>query len=173
MAKIQQIQIKFVAVEDRLLLRVSSTDHVEFRFWMTRRFVNLIWPAVQKALADTPRIQTQPSTAVKKELLAFEHKKAVGDSDFKTPFKETPKSLPLGDQPILLAKMQLRQNANGEIVMALAPEQGPGIDLPLTASLLHSLTELISSATRIAAWELSIPVDDSPLTSVPDDVTVN
>ena len=173
MAKIQQIQIKFVAVEDRLLLRVSSSDQVEFRFWMTRRFVNLIWPALQKALADTPRIQTQPSMEVKKELLAFEHQKAVSDSDFKTPFKETPKALPLGDQPVLLAKMQLRKSDTGEVVMALAPEQGPGIDLALTASLLHSLTELISNAARIADWALSSPIGDGPLTAVPDNVTVN
>ncbi len=173
MAKIQQIQIKFVAVEDRLLLRVSSSDQVECRFWMTRRFVNLIWPALQQALADTPRIQTQVSAEVKKELLAFEHKKAVRDSDFNTPYKESPKSLPLGEQPILLAKMQLRKSESGEIVMALAPEQGPGIDLALTASLLHSLTELISNASHIAEWALSTPIEESSLTSMPDDATVN
>ena len=61
MANMQQIQLKFDAIEDSLLLRVSSTDDVEFRFWMTRRFVNLIWPALQKVLSETPRIQTQSS----------------------------------------------------------------------------------------------------------------
>lgn len=173
MANIQQIQLKFVAVEDRLLLRVSSTDELEFRFWMTRRFVNLIWPALQKALSETPRIQTQPSSEVKKEILAFEHEKAVSDSDFKTPFKETPKTLPLGDQPILLAKMQMRRNDAGAMIMALAPEQGQGIDLALNTGLLHSLTELISNAARIAEWDLSTTVGEGSLTAVPDNVTVN
>ena len=69
--------------------------------------------------------------------------------------------------------MQLRKSDTGEVVMALAPEQGPGIDLALTASLLHSLTELISNAARIADWALSSPIGDGPLTAVPDNVTVN
>jgi hypothetical protein len=173
MANMQQIQLKFDAIEDSLLLRVSSTDDVEFRFWMTRRFVNLIWPALQKALSETPRIQTQSSPEAKKELLAFEHEKAVSDSDFKTPFKETPKNLPLGDQPILLAKMQMPRTDAGATVMALAPEQGPGIDLALNAGLSHSLTELISNAASIAAWDLSTTIDESTISAVPENVKVN
>jgi hypothetical protein len=173
MANIEQIQIKFVAVEDRLLLRVSSSDALEFRFWMTRRFVNLIWPALQKALSETPRIKTQPSSDAKRELLAFEHNKAVSDSDFKTPFNETPKTLPLGDQPILLAKMHMRRNNAGAMVIALAPEQGAGIDLALNPGLLHSLTELISNAARSAEWDLSSPINDPTVSAAPDNVTVN
>ena len=173
MANIEQIQIKFVAVEDRLLLRVSSSDALEFRFWMTRRFVNLMWPALHKALAETPRIKAQTSLEAKKELLLFEHNKAVSDSDFKTPFKETPKTMPLGDQPILLAKMHLRRNDAGATVMALGPEHGAGIDLALTPGLLHSLIELIGNAARIAEWNLLSPTHDSALTAAPDNVTLN
>ncbi len=173
MATIEQIQIKFVAVEDRLLLRVSSSDELEFRFWMTRRFINLIWPALHQAVAEAPRIQTQPTSNAKRELIAFEHETAVSNSDFATPFKETQKTMPLGDQPIVLAKMQMRRNESGAIVMALAPEQGQGIDLALNSGLLHSLIELISNAARIAEWDLSSLVEDEPVVTAPDNVTVN
>ncbi len=173
MATIEQIQIKFVAVEDRLLLRVSSSDALEFRFWMTRRFVNLVWPALHQAVSEAPRIQTQPTSDAKRELLAFEHDKAVSKSDFATPFKESKKTMPLGDQPILLAKMHMRRNDSGAIIMALAPEHGQGIDRALNSGLLHSLIELISSAARIAEWNLSSLVDDKPVSATPDNVTVN
>lgn len=173
MAQIDQIQIKFVAVEDRLMLRVSSNDNLEFRFWMTRRFVKLIWPALGKALKETPRIQTQASPTAKKELLAFEHQKAVSDSDFRTPYKETPKDLPLGDQPLLLAKMQIRRNEDGSTIMSLGPEEGAGIDLALNTGLLHSLAELISNGARIAEWELPSPVEQEATPATPDNVTVN
>jgi hypothetical protein len=173
MAHIDQIQIKFVAVEDRLLLRVSSSDDLEFRFWMTRRFVKLIWPALGKALKATPRIQTQSSPAAKRELLAFEHQKAVIDSDFKTPYKETPKTLPLGNSPVLLAKMQMRRNDDGSTVMSLGPEEGAGIDLALDTGLLHSLAELISNGARVAEWDLVSPIEDNSTTAAPADATVN
>lgn len=173
MAQINQIQIKFIAVEDRLLLRVSSGDDLEFRFWMTRRFVKLIWPALGKVLKETPRIQTQASPAAKKELLAFEHQKAVSDSDFKTPYKETSKTLPLGSKPILLAKMQIHRNGDGSTIMSLGPEEGAGIDLSLDTGLLHSLVELINNGAKIAEWDLASPLEDRSATATPDNVTVN
>jgi len=173
MAQIDQIQIKFVAVEDRLLLRVSSSGDLEFRFWMTRRFVKLIWPALGKMLKETPRIQTQASADAKRELLAFEHDKAVNDSDFKTPYKDTPRTLPLGEQPVVLAKMQMRREEDGSTIMSLGPEEGAGIDLALNDGLLHSLAELISNGARIAEWELSSPIETGSGVSTPDDVTMN
>ena len=172
MAQLQQIQVKFSAAEDRLLLRVSSDDDLEYLFWITRRFVNLIWPTILKSLATTPSIKMQTSPQAKKEVLAFEHQKAVSNSDFKTQYKETAKTLPLGEQPILLAKLQVRRKADGLMVMALAPENGVGIDLALNVGLLHSLAELISNSVRIAEWDLQTPIK-SPTAEAAAKVTIN
>ncbi|MFT4580423.1 MAG: hypothetical protein ACI915_004416 [Gammaproteobacteria bacterium] len=173
MAQIQQIQIKFVAAEDRLLLRVSSSDELEFRFWLTRRFVKLISPAIENALKESPTVRTQVSPVAKKEVFAFEHQKAVSNSDFKTPFKESPKELPLGADPILLAKMQMRRNADGPMVMALAPEQGAGIDLALNPKLLHSLAELITNGVRLAEWDIPSTIAPPSANELPDKHTLN
>lgn len=173
MAQIQQIQIKFVAAEDRLMLRVSGSDNSEFRFWLTRRFVKLMWPSVVDSLEATPSMQASVSPIAKKEVLAFEHEKAVTDSDFKTPYNEKPKALPLGTEPILLVKMQIRRNGDGTMVMALAPEQGPGIDLALNAKLLHSLTALIANSVRVAEWGLPLTIGEQNGQSKPGNVTLN
>ncbi|MFT4560781.1 MAG: hypothetical protein ACI9BW_000516 [Gammaproteobacteria bacterium] len=173
MAQIQQIQIKFVAVEDRLLLRVSSSDELEFRFWLTRRFVKLITPAIENALKGSPTVLTQASPIAKKEVFAFEHQKAVNNSDFKTPFKESPKQLPLGSDPILLAKLQMRRNADGTMTMALAPEQGAGIDLALNPNLLHSLAELVSNGIRLAEWDITSTLAQPMADELPDNQTIN
>lgn len=154
MAKIEQIQIKFVPVEDRLLMRVAGDEGLEFRFWLTRRFVKMIWPALGNALKLSPTIQTQASPIAQREVLAFEHEKAVSDADFKTPYKESPKTLPLGDAPILLSKMQLRRNPDGAFTMSLGPETGAGIDLAINNKLLHSVAELIANGAQLAQWEL-------------------
>jgi hypothetical protein len=132
-----------------------------------------MWPALGNALKQSPRIQTQVSPVAKKELLAFEHQKAVSNSDFKTPYKDTPKTCPLGDSPVLLAKMQMRQNADGSLVLALGPESGAGIDLALNNGLLHSLAELINNAANLAQWDLSALIDGPSVSLPPENATVN
>lgn len=155
MAKIEQIQIKFVPVEDRLLMRVAGNEGLEFRFWLTRRFVRMIWPALGKALQLSPGVQTQASPLAQREVLAFEHEKAVSDADFGTPYKEaSPKTLPLGDEPLLLSKMQLRREPDGSFMMSLGPESGAGIDLAINDKLLHSVAELMANGAQLAQWEL-------------------
>jgi len=173
MAQIEQMQIKFDPVEDRLLMRVSGGDNLEFRFWLTRRFVKLMWPALSHALKQSPLVQTQLSPLARKEMLAFEHQKAVSDSDFRTPYRETPKTCPLGDEPVLLAKMQTRRNADGSFTLALGPQSGAGIDLALNNGLLHSLAELIRNGAALAHWELPTPIDDASEATAPDKATVN
>jgi len=173
MATIEHMKKEFTAVEDQLLLRVSSNDEFAFWFWMARRFINLVWPALQQVAAGVFWIQTQPTFDAKRKLIAFEHETAVSNSDFATPFKETQKTMPLGDQPILLAKMHMRRNESDAIVMALAPEQSQRIDFALNSGLLHSLIELISNSARTPKWDLSSLVEDIPVVAAPNNVTVN
>ena len=50
-----QINFEFSSTEDRLMLRVSDkgTDKcVEYRLWLTRRFVNIFLRAIEKLLED-------------------------------------------------------------------------------------------------------------------------
>jgi hypothetical protein len=37
--QLHQIQARYDELQDRILLRLSTIDHCEFRFWLTRRFV--------------------------------------------------------------------------------------------------------------------------------------
>jgi hypothetical protein len=90
------------------------------------------------------------------------------DSDFKTPYRETAKALPLGTAPVVLVKMQIRRNADGSLIMALAPENGARIDLALNAKLLHSLAELIANGVRLAQWELQATLSEQETQTKPE-----
>ena len=156
MSQLDQIQITFVAGEDRLLLRVSTTSNEEFRCWLTRRFVKAIRPALEQALSAQPRIQTQVNALAKQEFLRFEHEVAVQSSDFKTPYKGQTRALPLGDAPALLTRCQVRSQDAGGIILVLAPEQGGGIDLALNPTLLHSFMALLDQTLQASDWDLSV-----------------
>jgi len=50
MNKIFQIQFQFLPVEDRLLLKMNTTDKEEFSFFLTPRFFSLLHPILTKTL---------------------------------------------------------------------------------------------------------------------------
>ncbi len=165
MSQIAQVQITYVAGEDRLLLRVASGAHEEFRFWLTRRFVRALRPQLEKSLSEQPRIRVQPSADARRELLRFEHEQAVDRSDFRTPYQDdAARSLPLGSAPVLLTRFQLAAAANGAITLGLRPEQGQGIDLNLNAQLAHSLLALMDKAINGAEWDLdAVAIGPAPV----------
>ena len=173
MSQISQIQIKFIATEDRLLLRVSSSAQQEFRFWLTARLVKMLYPALYDTLSKTSPVAAQSVPEAKREVVAFEHQQAVSKTDFKTNFKEVKQDFPLGDTPILVTKCQLRPNPDGNTVLALAPEQGQGIDINLSNELLHSFTKLLTDACKIAEWQLGAQTLAQPTVSKDDNITLN
>ena len=135
-------------------MRVATNSDEEFRFWLTRRFVKALRPHLGKALTTQPQIQTQANPEARRELLKFEHEQAVRASDFNTPYQDSSKSLPLGDQPLVLTRFQMRPETSGTITLALGPEKGRGIDLALNPTLIHSILALMDTAIKAAAWDL-------------------
>lgn len=156
--QLHQIQIQFVPREDRILLRIKTTDKSEFRFWMTRRYVKLLWPVVVKMLEADQQIQLQENQAAKSAVLSFQHEKALQKGDFSTQFSEDSSNLPLGETPILLAKIQLKRRNDGGNLLCMHPEKGEGIDLGLNEVLLHSFSKLLADAVSVSDWDIDLKI---------------
>ena len=135
-------------------MRLSTQDREEFRFWLTRRFVKVLRTHLSKSLSTQARIQVQADPAAKRELLNFEKGQTVQAEDFKTPYKAQDKSLPLGDEPLVLTRFRLQPRDNGSIVLTVGPERGDGIDLALNPHLVHSFIALMDNALKAADWNL-------------------
>ena len=156
--QLHQIQIQFVPREDRILLRIKTTDKSEFRFWMTRRYVKLLWPVVVKMLEADQQIQLQENQAAKSAVLSFQHEKALQKGDFATQFSEDSSNLPLGETPILLAKIQLKRRNDCGNLLCMHPEKGEGIDLGLNDVLLHSFSKLLADAVSVSDWDIDLKI---------------
>ena len=154
MSQLEQIQITYVASQDRLLMSLSTQDSKEFRFWLTRRFVKVLRAHLGESLSTQARIQVQADPAAKRELLNFEREQAVQAADFKTPYKAQDKSLPLGDEPLVLTRFRLQPRNDGSIVLTVGPDRGNGIDLALNPHLVHSFMALMDNALKAAEWNL-------------------
>ena len=157
MAKLSQINLQFHAAEDRLLLLIKTDDLAEYRFWLTRRFVKLMWPALVQRISSNQVVQSQPDPSAKETVLSFQHEEAVSRSDFDTAYSHEVSATPLGAEPLLIAKLNLRNDAT-QTTLCLHPLDGQGVELGLTEMLLHSFCKLLSDAVSKAGWDMTVAV---------------
>src|SRR5678815_3974713 len=105
--KLHQLKVEYDAEQDRLLMLVATSEAMELRLALTRRFVKLLWPLLVKLAEEaSPRIRTQANPEARKALLGLEHEHAVSKADFSKPYDAGTSERPLGDAPLLLARIQ-------------------------------------------------------------------
>ena len=155
MAGLHQIQIRYEPLEDRALLRVATTDGSEFRFWVTRRYARLLWKALSGSAMPSTRAAIQPAPAAREAVMAFEKEAALARADFATDYVDQGREMPLGDAPILLARVRCARQDDGALLLALHPIEGQGIEVRLDDTLLHSLIKLLGDAARAGEWDLA------------------
>lgn len=172
-SQLKQMQMIFEPEEDRLLLKVNTQSNDEFRFWLTRRFVRMIWPALMKALASSPQIVVQRDQTAKEAVLAFQQEKVLSQADFQTPYREDATNHPLGEEPLLVARAQFKPGPDKQRMLGLHPAEGPGIEIALNDAMLHSLCALITKTVAKTDWQLDLTMARSASSSGPDPERLN
>ncbi len=156
MSQISQIQMIFQPLEDRILLRLNTTDSSSFQFWLTRRYLKLLWPVLIKMLASDRQVTVHKTVQAKKEVLSFQHQQVAQKMDYSQKFEEQSRSQPLGPEPVLLSRVSVKNKPDGTRILCMQPEQGQGIDLAMDQTLLHSICKLLQDATGKADWGLDL-----------------
>ena len=163
---IHQIQMAYNAQEDRILLRILSAERAEFRFWLTRRYVKLLWQVLLKLIERDPAAAVHADENIRRTVVGFQHANVVRGGDFAKPFEDVMNSLPLGAAPILLSRITGTQpNAAQprQQQLSLHPEQGQGIDLGVNTELLHMISKLLVDAVKQSDWDLKLVMDPDVL----------
>jgi hypothetical protein len=153
---LHQIQIRYDPVEDRLLLRVSTTADEEFRFWMTRRFVDGLWGILVRMLEWDEAVRRQFDQETRRNVLEIQHEGYAQQGDFTKAFECARRRLPLGEAPVLLGQAKGKKAGEGLHLISLHPQQGQGIDLTLDTKLLHIFVRLLREAVTKAAWGMDL-----------------
>lgn len=172
--KLKQIKIEFSPIQDRLVMRIATDANTEMLLWLTRRCVKILWPALMALAAKAPDILLQSHPEAKTALLGMRHEEAVKKGDFSKPYEEAALVRPLGQDPILVSRIQTKREDSGQFLLSLMPEQGQGVNVALDEALLHSLCKLIQSVVGTAQWDLELKLPGA--VPVPDDragVTLN
>jgi len=167
--RLHQIKIDYIAEQDRLMMQLATSDAVEVRMWLTRRFVKLLWPLLVKLAEEaSPRIRTQASAEAKKALLGLEHEQAVARADFSKPYDASERAMPLGKDPLLLVRIQTGRNPSGQPVVAMHPVEGQGVTLTLDSVLLHSVCRLLQAAVKKSDWDMELKLPGTGQAEAPE-----
>lgn len=159
---IHQLSVSYEERQDRLLLRLNTQDHQEFRFWLTRRMSLRLLPAIDQSVARLEASQpgvAAPDTTSQKMLTELKRDAFLQKADFSTPFEAKAERKPLGEEPLLITDAQLSLQANGGLLITFQEKSAEGAvkscQLNLQASLVHGLIHLIQQALGKADWALS------------------
>jgi hypothetical protein len=168
---IHQMQIRPDEQEDRLLLRLSTTDGSEFRFWLTRSFVKKLWPMLVKMVEWDKAVRQQFDAATRQTVLELQHQGFAQQGDFSKGFEEMPRKFPLGEAPVLLATGKGVRRDDGLYVLSLYPPQGQGLDMTLDTRLLHIFGKLVQDAVTRVDWDMNLALGEKAAEPPPAEAT--
>ena len=162
---IHQIQISHDETEDRLLLRLSTTDDCEFRFWLTRRFIKRLWKMLLQMLEWDRAVNSQVDPDTRRTVLDLQHEGYTREADYSQQFRahapDAPPRLVLGEAPVLLAKAEGKKRADGVHVLRLHPMRGQGIDINVDTRLLHIFTRLLREQVARTDWDMNLALHEA------------
>lgn len=153
---IHQIQFAYNEQQDRVLMRVSTTERDEFRFWLTRRFTRRLWGLLVGMLEQDRPVRQQLDTDAKRTVLGIRHEGFAQQGNFSAPFEEREYRRPLGDEPLLLARAEGKLREDGTYMLRLHPQPGQGIDMVLDAKLLHLFSRLLNQVVAKTDWDVNL-----------------
>lgn len=155
--QLEQFSASYDASEDRLLLRVRTAEDEEFRLWLTRRYVTLLWPMLMK-IADAFSARKAPADPTTRGILAeMAHGNAVGSANFSTLYQRG-SLFPLGEEPILLGRITVTAKEGHTQTLSLLPQDGQGLHLEFDENLVHVFARLLQEAVNSAEWGLNLQV---------------
>lgn len=155
---VQQMQLRFVPREDRLLFALHTSLNQEFLFWFTRRYSKGLWELLQKTIYTEAGLETETDFMRANAVFSFQHEQALAGADFNTPYQPKPQEHPLGEQPLLVSRATLRTQADGLHVLSLLPDRAKGVDITLDQRLLHVFCKLLADAVNKSDWDLHYPL---------------
>jgi hypothetical protein len=161
---LRQINVSYNETEDRLLLKVSSSEDEEYRVWCTRRFTQLLMERLEVSFQqDLPGATAEavPQPA-RREVAQMQHKQAVQEEAFGSPYSAEPEAYPLGEDGLLVTTIKYSGQSNDSAQMHLGDNSGKGVTLNLDKNLKHQLYELLERGAAKAKWfEVTLAPDIS------------
>lgn len=172
--QINQVNISYHQSEDRLLMRVNTLDGAELRFWLTRAVVARMLTGLaqsEKALATrlAPQIYA-PSVA--RALEQFDQEASMAKADFTTQFADNATHYPLGEQPLLVVKLEIAKSED-KASFSFDLFSGQKVTINLAAQMISNIYSLLCDLLQRVDWNLPALTQKRPLVRIPESETLH
>ena len=151
---LSQMQMLYVAEEDRILFRVNSTSGEEFRFWLTRRYTLLLAKVLRDYADKDPDVSVQATPEEKKAVEEFKQEQRLSGANFSRQFTEESNSFPLGETTHLAFKLSFSPK-DASMQLSIQPKDGQGINFVINQEINASMIQLLKTASEKAEWGIN------------------
>lgn len=160
--QIHQFQVSYLAEQDRILVRMNSTNGQEQRLWLTRRMLLGLYPHLEKTSAQLTIADASPvghDGAAGDAVQAFQRQETLDRTDFDTPFQSPQPLFTDADQPLLVTAAHIQQQG-ASMLSVRFEETLPGmpesrqLEINLGSDTLVALLHVISLALQNSDWGL-------------------
>lgn len=145
--QLHQINVTYVPIEDRLMMRLNTKQGIEFRVWLTRRFTGILLGLLTTEIDKHGGV---PALASTNETVAM-FKQGAMEKPYEA---EKTVEYPLGSSGILAYKINYKNTTEGVITLEILPEKGKGVNLNLNKSMLFMFYNLLTQACSQSEWRL-------------------
>jgi len=168
-AGIQQLNLSYDKVQDRLLFRVGLSDNTEVALWFTYRFSRELWTVLNgEAHLPVPEsfANEEVSDAVQQFQQEAEAAEALEQLDFVTEY--APREALRNDGVLLALSFKLSDDAKHLDISCL---EEVAVNINLTPELVLATCNMLQLAAKEAGWVLSttipaIVIDESSVSKV-------
>lgn len=164
--QVRQLSISYLPEQDRILVRVNTSDNRELQYWFTRRLTLGLLPLLDRFVTEHAALAGGPATThmaaadmtAKKAMADFARAETMRSADFSTPYKTPETGQPLFDSPLLITDIsiapldgaQLRMSCTEKLAANTQPVRR--FELALSQQLSHAFSHLLERAVETSQW---------------------
>lgn len=155
---IQQFNGEWVPREDRLLLRINTSNDEEFRFWLTRLMLKNLLQGTHQVSVKTLEKTHPPEVA--QVVQAFQQQAVAQQVKYDNSFKGGTQK-PLGEEPALVTGVSIQADAT-HILIAFQLANGKNLRLNLQPPVWDRMAVLLNQLQTNAQWGVGAPALNNP-----------
>jgi hypothetical protein len=153
---IKQLNATYMTAEDRILLRLNTTNKEEFRIWLTRRVVRKLASELggaERRLLGLESPDGGPAVPGARAIQEFRREASMANVDFGERFEEGLAGLPFGETPVLSTGCEVQlQEGGAAIGLMLANKRT--LNFVLDVRGLHGTLAILQKAVAHSDWDL-------------------
>jgi len=153
--QINQVNISYLPVEDRLLMCINTLDGAEFRFCFTRAVVSSMLTGLAHSEHRLVPSDVPPmlNPSAREAVEQFQREASIAQADFKTKFAANASSFPLGEKSLLVTKLEIRI-VGDQAALAFTLLTNQVVTINLKPLLVASVNKLLCDVVRGIDWNL-------------------